>query len=361
MSFWFMLITAFTAGIIGGVINYLLPANNPEPGKYLNPIGKSIVLGVGATFLVPLFLEIAQSKLMDNIHFEWRLNLTKDSAINITKLSSKTDTIFISNLYDTSTKKIIKRDTSKVKKDGSSSNANAEKKQNTENTGKNYLLWCAYCLLAAAAGFRFINMLINNVVKEEQINKVKVEKAELEKKKEELEKESEKRIKNSQISQEIEDQSVRKDITKEAVIASRNAAPGFDQVEIPLLPTLPPIIHPEDPQKGRFGGKSENNERKLSARVKESSVPNFYNVELVVETTNPANPLNTDVIFYIHDSFSPSVFTYKPSEFINGKAVENEILSYGAFTVGVITDNGKTLLELDLAMDESFPKEFRER
>ena len=49
------------------------------------------------------------------------------------------------------------------------------------------------------------------------------------------------------------------------------------------------------------------------------------------------------------------------TKFKNGKAIEEEILSYGAFTVGVITDNGKTMLELDLAEDKSFPKEFRER
>ncbi|HVF81750.1 MAG TPA: pYEATS domain-containing protein [Flavisolibacter sp.] len=65
-------------------------------------------------------------------------------------------------------------------------------------------------------------------------------------------------------------------------------------------------------------------------------------MELWVESTDPVNHLlATDVIYYIHDSFSPPVFTYKPEEFTaDGKAIENKILSYGAFTVGVVTDNG---------------------
>jgi hypothetical protein len=84
---------------------------------------------------------------------------------------------------------------------------------------------------------------------------------------------------------------------------------------------------------------------------------------LIVESTDPNNnPLNSDVILYIHDSFNPSIIRYTKSE-INkdGKIIEDDILSYGAFTIGVITDNGKTLIELDLAEDNSFPKEFRNR
>ena len=160
----------------------------------------------------------------------------------------------------------------------------------------------------------------------------------------------------------MEDEKVRNVLAQEKIsnFQHKGISPN-EKLSIPLLPTLPTIIHADDPQKGRFGGKSENNERRLSAKVSESSIPGFYKVKLVVESSNPDNPLTSDVIFYIHDSFSPSVFTYKPEEFEDGKAVEDEIISYGAFTVGVITDNGKTILELDLSTVEMFPKEFRER
>ncbi len=37
-----------------------------------------------------------------------------------------------------------------------------------------------------------------------------------------------------------------------------------------------------------------------------------------------------------------------------------ELLTYGAFTVGAIADDGATLLELDLSADPRFPKKLRE-
>ncbi|CAN5423629.1 hypothetical protein BH10BAC2_BH10BAC2_18770 [soil metagenome] len=342
MSFWIMIILMLVAGIIGGIVNFLLPGNNPEPEKYIKPWHSCVILGIGATLLIPLFLEITQSKLMDDIRFDWKWAASKKS------VTIENDTVKFFFMQDTISKK-IKSDTVLLKKE------NVTATNTPGNAGKNYLLWTAYCLLAAAAGFRFINMLINNVVKDEQLKKVESEKKE-------LKKDNEKRTRNSQISQQEEDKEIREKVIQKA-IAERQGMNliGVQNIDLPVLPVLPPVISNNDPQKGRFGGLSEKNERKLSAKVDASYIPNFYSVTLVVESTNSANPLTSDVIFYIHDSFNPSVFTYTAVEFIEGKAIENEILSYGAFTVGVITDNGKTMLELDLAEDKSFPKEFRER
>jgi hypothetical protein len=36
-----------------------------------------------------------------------------------------------------------------------------------------------------------------------------------------------------------------------------------------------------------------------------------------------------------------------------------ELMVYGPFTVGAAADEDRTHLELDLALDESFPEEFR--
>lgn len=351
MSLWIMLTIMCISAIVGGFVNYLLPANSQD-GRFVKPWWQCIILGFGATLLIPIFLELAQSKLMDKIRFNWAWEATpeKDS------LSQKQDTVTITVRYD-STNKLINRDTTPVKKPGAATKASSADEQT--DTGKNYLLWAAYCLLAAAAGFRFINMLINNVVKDQKINQ-------LENKNEVLVKENEKRTANSQLSQLQEHRKVTKKLLKEKTEeyksdAMRNPDKTTD-ITFPMIPQLPPVLHTDDPQKGRFGGKAVNNNRKLSASVTASSIPNFYKVQLVVESTDPANiPLDTDVIFYIHDSFSPSVFSYSPAEFIDRKAIEDDILSYGAFTVGVITDNGKTLLELDLAEDKRFPEEFRKR
>ena len=357
MSFWIMFTIMLIAGVSGGIINYYLPFNNPEPGKFLDNISKCIILGLGATLLVPLFLELAQSKLMERVHFSW----SWQAAAMPTDTTKKTpDTIVINSKFDTSTRKFVK-DTVLPKNNTQANAAKASTAPDDAGTGKDYFLWAAYCLLAGAAGLRFINMLINNVVKSGEMNKVVAENKDL--KKDKVFREM-----NSQQSQSEEIAKVHAEITKEKVeqIATKGpiiGPPGpLDEIiEIPVMPNLPPIKFPEDPQKGRFGGKSEVNGRKLSAEVKESNIPNFYRVILTVESTSGNAPLNTDVIFYIHDSFNPSVFTYKPSEFIGGKAIEDDILSYGAFTVGVITDNGKTMLELDLSEDKKFPKQFRER
>lgn len=121
---------------------------------------------------------------------------------------------------------------------------------------------------------------------------------------------------------------------------------------------LGPIIHTDDPQKGRFGGKAESNGRKLSAIITETADPEWFNVSIKVESTDSAKPLDSEVIFYLHDTFRPSVYPISP---INGVAEDNEINAWGAFTVGAVADNGQTLLELDLSQLPEAPKKFRER
>ncbi|MEO6980417.1 MAG: pYEATS domain-containing protein, partial [Mucilaginibacter sp.] len=128
------------------------------------------------------------------------------------------------------------------------------------------------------------------------------------------------------------------------------------------LPMIGPVTVPDDPQKGRFGGESESNGRVLKASVVESKyIPEFYNLSIWVESTDKDKPLDSDVIFYLHDSFRPAVYTIKQEDFKDGIAIDDDLLSYGAFTVGVVTDNGNTLLELDLADNPGFPEKFRKR
>jgi len=140
--------------------------------------------------------------------------------------------------------------------------------------------------------------------------------------------------------------------------AGREEAAVLNQINAPIA--IGPVTVPDDPQKGRFGGRSENNGRKLSATVT-AAQDDWFKIILWVESTDPNRPLNSEVVFYLHDSFRPSVFTIPPQDFKNGKAEDDEILAWGAFTVGAVTDNGQTLLELDLAELPDAPKTFRER
>jgi hypothetical protein len=297
------------AGIMGGTVNYLLPANEKD-GIKIRKLLTCIVLGVGATMLVPLFLEIAKSSILDNLNYK--------------SVPAKP----------------------------------ADKTYPPSEVLKNYLLYFAYCVVAAAAGFRFIDSVIRSVVKEQENTQLKEENTKKTEKIEKLEAQN-------QLNQIDEEKQLKENII-ESIQQDPNTVLATESSSTSILKTislLPPILNPEDPQKGRFGGKPEFNGRRLSAEVKPSSFPKFYNVKLIVESTDPDNnPLNSDVIFYIHDSFNPSIFTYTKSEFAaDGKVIEDDILSYGSFTVGVITDNGQTLLELDLGEDKSFPEEFRRR
>ena len=356
MSLPYAFFIMIVAGVLGGSVNFLLPDNeNAETRQKRRGLFQCIILGFGATFLVPLFLEIAQSKLLDNMHvgMQW----VKDENI----LNANIDSVnkSVTTLKDTINR--IQLDTINSRPPETthvtSNEANSTNSPLAEESNplKGYLLYGAYCLLAAAAGFRFINMLINNVVKEQELN-------EKNNKIEALEKDKEKRVKNSQISQQQEDLKVREELVTDSI--QQDLGRGDNQLNtlLPVLPVLPPITNPDDPQKGRFGGKSEVNYRRLDAEVTKSNIPEFYNVKIWVESTDPKNyPLNNDVIFYIHDSFNPSVFTCKVNEFKDGKALEEDIISYGAFTVGAIVANEQTMLELDLSEISQFPKKFRMR
>jgi hypothetical protein len=317
MSFFIILTIMISAGVLGGFVNYLMPANKKADGKTVRGWINCIVLGIGATVLVPLFLEIAQSKLLDNIHMGW--NWQPDSC-----------------------------DLTKINADASNDSANPCVPVKT------YLLFAAYCFLAAAAGFRFINNLLDSVLKDKQIADLKEKKGIVEKEKNKIEKVNEKLDAQNKFEAKIdEDRAIRASMVK--------AVGSPEMVEKIVRPQIGPVTHPDDPQKGRFGGQAENNGRRLAATVKKSKVPGYYNVTVWVESTDIGKPLDSDVIFYLHDSFRPSVYTITTDEFVEGKALDDEIIAYGAFTVGAVTDNGSTLLELDLSQNQEYPKEFRER
>ncbi len=117
----------------------------------------------------------------------------------------------------------------------------------------------------------------------------------------------------------------------------------------------------DDPQKGRWGEKSADNDRLLDATVK--SLPgdrDWFNVELFVRSTNQQKPMPEEVTFHLHDSFSPSVTKVK----VRDGVAKLQRYAWGAFTVGVEVheeDGTKTKLELDLALLPNAPKIFRGR
>jgi hypothetical protein len=116
-----------------------------------------------------------------------------------------------------------------------------------------------------------------------------------------------------------------------------------------------PISDPEDPHKDQWGGSPAGNGRELRGEVRAVS-DEWFDVRLeVVSTSTP--PLTGTVAFHLHPTFVPPV---QEVEAVDGKA-SLKLGAWGAFTVGVLADGGRTRLELDLAKLPDAPQRFKER
>jgi hypothetical protein len=121
----------------------------------------------------------------------------------------------------------------------------------------------------------------------------------------------------------------------------------------------PQPIDPDDPQKGMWGGKSSRNGRKVEAAV--AAVQNereWFEINIKVMATD-SRPILGPVYIHVHDSFDRP---YYMADFVTPKRLCAELTlhAYGAFTLGVVCDDGATTLELDLAKLKNAPKVFRE-
>lgn len=155
--------------------------------------------------------------------------------------------------------------------------------------------------------------------------------------------------------------------TEEAVQLARTAenmarvmapARGTEARDVKSLTEVLPGDHENDPWKGQFGGLAESNGRKLSASVNAmSDDEEWFLVHLRVESTDKSRPLKGVVQFFLHDSFPND----RPVVEAVGGVAELRLTAWGAFTAGVLSDEGRTRLELDLAEDRSFPALFRSR
>lgn len=114
-------------------------------------------------------------------------------------------------------------------------------------------------------------------------------------------------------------------------------------------------VSADDPQKGRWGGLAEHNGRRLSATV-EPVTDDWFSVTLLVESAS-GQPIDDTVTFHLHPTFPREVVPVQPHD---GHA-ELKLAVWGAFTVGVVADGGRTRLELDLSENPRFPETFRSR
>jgi hypothetical protein len=128
----------------------------------------------------------------------------------------------------------------------------------------------------------------------------------------------------------------------------------------PIEQTRNLIRWDSDPNHGRFGGSPISNHRKLEAVVTQTWEPSAAcDLLISVRSTDPKRfPLTGKVRFYLHPTFGK--WTEYDVDVVDGVA-EDEITSWGVFTIGVKADGGKTLLEFDLADVEDGSEAFYEQ
>lgn len=354
MTVFCLLCIMLATGIIGGAVNYFSDANQAEDPKdktkktKIRPLVVCALFGIAATLTVPFFLKLADSNLLDNIYLSGKCIANKDCS------EEKFTHFKVIEKKDTSGK--ISKDTVKDQTDSLKINLKNNQKAGEEenrNTARDYLLWASYCLLAAAAGMRFIDFLINKMITAEKVKETVAENKKLREATAEQDKANKKRMANAKLQQAIAfQQEVNLEEVPEAGKREIIEAIRFSPA------SLPPITHADDPQKGRFGGKPHNNNRTLSVEYESYPVPLFLNIIIKVAAYNGSEMLNGEVYLFLHDSFAKQVVVLNAN---NAQFVEYIVPSYGAFTIGAVCDNGKTLLELDLAEVSSLPEDFRKR
>lgn len=208
----------------------------------------------------------------------------------------------------------------------------------------NGLLLFSYCTLAAISARHFITTLTDQVFK-----KIDTLKKETEATKQELDK----------TKQDVEKATKASQSAKNVALAATDAArlQTFDLLKA-ASPSAKPAalkltadeyqaaLNEEDPWKGKFGKTSEQNCRKLDAKLDPiEGQPGLAVITMCVASTDSAKPLTGAVQFFLH----PTYKNYMPEISVeNGKATLR-LISYGAFTVGALCDGGATTLELDLS------------
>jgi hypothetical protein len=120
-----------------------------------------------------------------------------------------------------------------------------------------------------------------------------------------------------------------------------------------------PASDPDDPNKGRFGGKSHVDGWALTAKVDRTEDSDWF--EVILTVTAPDPDIEKRVRFHLHPTFrrETQVIVLR-----RGVAIL-ERYAYGAFTVGVeVFDRSEEVeltLELDLASLPEAPVKFRSR
>lgn len=292
-SIGIVLLIMLAAGVGGAAADTALadPAVTPEKRTWRG-FGWTVVASVAATFLVPLFLKITNSNILEHV-------------------------------------------------------------MGSNPTPLDYFLFGAFCLLAATSARRFIGAVSERYLKDVQDLKTKTQA--LKSETQDLKAETRGlKMEANEVKKSAEEAKV-SCLNASLLSAAANDAVNYGTVRIGQQTSSGTEeareIKSFDPNKGRFNTNEPRNEangRKLTAKITNiGDRPGWCAVRLdVVSTTDVA--LIGSVTFHLHPTFNNS----KPIvPVIDGRAVLT-FTSWGAFTVGAETDGGNVKLELDLAEHE---------
>jgi hypothetical protein len=147
-----------------------------------------------------------------------------------------------------------------------------------------------------------------------------------------------------------------------AAVAAAKKAKGKSALELAADAKIQQIGPTDDwdsdPNSGEFGGSQTNNDRILEATItpKAGKDGAACTVKFKVRSTDPKNhPLTGEVYFFLHPSFGN---WQKYAVDVDKGVAQDEITSWGAFTIGALADDGKTELELDLEDVEGGTEKF---
>jgi len=152
------------------------------------------------------------------------------------------------------------------------------------------------------------------------------------------------------------------------VSALRQIAPGLlglgpTASERTGPPPLPPVTHPRDPQRGRFGGRRSDGFVTLEAEDVESFGESHFRFDATVRPERKGVSLVGPARFHLHDSFPRSIVSVRKVD-SRGRLTLRDISSYGVFVVGCqVRDAAGSWHAVEIDLDElsDLPKIFHER
>lgn len=134
-------------------------------------------------------------------------------------------------------------------------------------------------------------------------------------------------------------------------------AVGFNPEQVLDILTRP-IRDREDPHRGRWGRRSMRNGRQVVAKVDPvGKSRDWFRIRITVKTEKH-KPFGSPVYIFVHPTFSKKWYEAELNS--DGTVARLTLEAYGAFTIGVACDDGRTLLEYNLANADGATPEFQE-